>query len=126
MWRNTDVLRFVGWLREYNDNVGRDRAAGFYGLDLYSLYNSIAEEYYRSMFRGRVSSWNLRDRHMADTLERLIEHFQRNGEPPKAVLWAHNSTRDCINFRAAVLLLTSPRQVYAIFNACRITAAIAH
>lgn len=50
-----------------------------------------AEEYYRSMFRGQVSSWNLRDRHMADTLDRLVSHLERQGRRPKVVLWAHNS-----------------------------------
>ncbi|HET7094395.1 MAG TPA: erythromycin esterase family protein, partial [Thermomicrobiales bacterium] len=50
-----------------------------------------AEEYYRAMFRGRVSSWNLRDRHMADTLERLMEHLGQTWGEPKIVVWAHNS-----------------------------------
>jgi erythromycin esterase-like protein len=51
-----------------------------------------AEEYYRTMFRGRVSSWNLRDRHMVETLNALIEHFDQKGQhPSKAVVWAHNS-----------------------------------
>lgn len=46
-----------------------------------------AEKYYRAMFSGFVSSWNLRDQHMADTLLRLLE---RDPEA-KAVVWAHNS-----------------------------------
>ncbi|HYF19599.1 MAG TPA: erythromycin esterase family protein [Ramlibacter sp.] len=51
-----------------------------------------AEQYYRSMFRGRVSSWNLRDLHMADTLQALSAHLQeRLGEPPRMAVWAHNS-----------------------------------
>jgi erythromycin esterase-like protein len=50
-----------------------------------------AEEYYRSMFRGRISSWNLRDRHMADTLDALLDHFDRQGLGSRAVVWAHNS-----------------------------------
>jgi erythromycin esterase-like protein len=50
-----------------------------------------AEEYYRTMFRGRVSSWNLRDRHMAETLDALIGHFDRKGLRAKAVVWEHNS-----------------------------------
>ena len=50
-----------------------------------------AEEYYRSMFRGRVSSWNLRDRHMAEMLDALVEHLERGGQPAKVVVWAHNS-----------------------------------
>jgi erythromycin esterase-like protein len=50
-----------------------------------------AEEYYRTMFRGRVSSWNLRDSHMAETLEALAQHLSRDGEPAKIVVWEHNS-----------------------------------
>jgi erythromycin esterase-like protein len=181
MWRNTDVLDFIGWLRDYNDSLPQDRVkAGFYGLDLYSLHGSIeavlkyldkvdpeaaerarnryscfehfgddtqaygysagfgltdpchdevieqlvelqrcaseysqgdgqvaedeffyaeqnarlvksAEEYYRTMFQGRVSSWNLRDRHMADTLDALVAHLDRDGRRTKVVVWAHNS-----------------------------------
>lgn len=47
-----------------------------------------AERYYRTMFGGRVSSWNLRDRHMAETLDRLLGHL---GPESKVVVWAHNS-----------------------------------
>lgn len=50
-----------------------------------------AEEYYRTMFRGRVSSWNLRDSHMAETLDALVRHLSRDGEPAKIVVWEHNS-----------------------------------
>jgi erythromycin esterase-like protein len=181
MWRNTEVLAFVEWLRAYNAALPAGRPKiGFYGLDLYSLYTSMAavlsylekvdpeaarrararygcfehfgedtqaygyaasfdlskscedevvqqlhelrrraaeygqrdgrvaadeffyaeqnarlvkdaEAYYRMMFRGRVSSWNLRDQHMADTLDALVAHLQRQGERPKVVVWAHNS-----------------------------------
>jgi erythromycin esterase-like protein len=49
-------------------------------------------EYYRTMFAGRVSSWNLRDQHMADTLDALADHLTRQrGRPAKIVVWAHNS-----------------------------------
>jgi erythromycin esterase-like protein len=181
MWRNADVLDFVGWLREHNDGVtGYGRQVGFYGLDLYSLNHSIhavlqyldkvdpeaarraryryscfedfgedaqaygyaagfgltqscerevleqlvelqriasdyaridgrvaedehffaeqnarliknAEQYYRTMFGGRISSWNLRDRHMFSTLEALDAHLSRVGQPAKIVVWEHNS-----------------------------------
>ncbi|MBW4646420.1 MAG: erythromycin esterase family protein [Goleter apudmare HA4340-LM2] len=182
MWRNTDVLHFVNWLREYNDDLPRNAArAGFYGLDLYSMYASIeavlnylnrvdpeaaqraryryscfehfdedtqhygyaagfgltpsceqgaleqlqelqrrsaeyiqkggrlaadeyfyaeqnarlvknAEAYYRSMLQGRVSSWNIRDRHMAETLDQLVAHLShQQGKPAKVVVWEHNS-----------------------------------
>ncbi|QBS45355.1 erythromycin esterase family protein [Nocardia sp. CS682] len=58
-----------------------------------------AEAYYRAMFDDLVSSWNLRDRHMADTLDALDSHLYRYGEQsalgagPEAriVVWAHNS-----------------------------------
>jgi erythromycin esterase-like protein len=50
-----------------------------------------AEEYYRSMFRGRQSSWNLRDSHMAETVETLAGYLSRRGQVPKIVIWAHNS-----------------------------------
>jgi erythromycin esterase-like protein len=50
-----------------------------------------AEEYYRSMFERRISSWNLRDTHMADTLDALLAHLGRRLERPKLVVWAHNS-----------------------------------
>jgi erythromycin esterase-like protein len=181
MWRNTDVVNFVDWLRAYNDQQPRAERAGFYGLDLYSLFTSMsevlayldkvdpeaadearkryacfdhygddsqqyaysaglghsescqrevitqlqhmqqrsaaymqrdgiaasdaffyaqqnarlvknAEEYYRTMFRGRVSSWNLRDRHMSETLDALATHLdETRARPTKIVVWEHNS-----------------------------------
>jgi erythromycin esterase-like protein len=51
-----------------------------------------AEAYYRSMYLSQVSSWNLRDRHMMETLNELEHHLGRHGgDKPKIVLWAHNS-----------------------------------
>jgi erythromycin esterase-like protein len=50
-----------------------------------------AEEYYRQMFRGRVSSWNLRDRHMAESLDALTTHLGNETQPARIVVWAHNS-----------------------------------
>lgn len=47
-----------------------------------------AEQYYRAIYRGSTASWNLRDRHMFDTLRALLEH---RGPHAKAVVWAHNS-----------------------------------
>jgi erythromycin esterase-like protein len=43
------------------------------------------------MFRGRVSSWNLRDTHMAETLDALVAHLGRTARPRSVVVWAHNS-----------------------------------
>lgn len=50
-----------------------------------------AEEYYRAMFRGRADSWNLRDGHMASTLEAVRDHLAERGDEPRVVVWAHNS-----------------------------------
>jgi erythromycin esterase-like protein len=47
-----------------------------------------AEQYYRIMYRGSRDSWNLRDRHMFDTLQHVM---QARGPGAKAVVWAHNS-----------------------------------
>lgn len=41
MWRNADVLDFIGWLRTHNDELPRDEKVGFFGLDLYSMYRSM-------------------------------------------------------------------------------------
>lgn len=178
MWRNEPVRDFVEWLRERNDGRPEAERAGFFGLDLYSLYASLeavlgylddrdpelaatarsryscllpfsedpalygqavvtrryqdcedeavemlqdllrqrlrltegpgapeaafpffdaaqnarvvrdAEAYYRQMFYGTVSTWNLRDTHMMGTLQALLTFF---GPDAKAVVWAHNS-----------------------------------
>ncbi|WED44459.1 erythromycin esterase family protein [Legionella cardiaca] len=51
-----------------------------------------AEVYYRSMFEGRASSWNIRDRHMYETLNTLADHLEnRFDRPAKIIIWAHNS-----------------------------------
>ena len=171
MWANDDVVEFCRWLRGFNAGRAARRRVGFYGLDVYSLWDSMhaligwlrenepdqvdravqalacfepfgedgaeyafanrfapspceqtvvdllhhlceergsrrfdsdpeerfsaeqnaavvvgAERYYRAMVQGSAESWNVRDVHMADTLDRLLEHA---GE--KAVLWEHNT-----------------------------------
>jgi erythromycin esterase-like protein/predicted phosphoribosyltransferase len=50
-----------------------------------------AEAYYRSVFLEEVSSWNLRDRHMAETLDALVTHLGRKGRRAKLAVWEHNS-----------------------------------
>jgi erythromycin esterase-like protein len=49
---------------------------------------NAAEHYYRIMYEGSTESWNLRDRHMFDTLRHVLDH---RGDDAKAVVWAHNS-----------------------------------
>ena len=50
-----------------------------------------AEAYYRSMFLEEVSSWNLRDRHMAETLDALVQYLGRRRHNAKIAVWEHNS-----------------------------------
>jgi erythromycin esterase-like protein len=51
-----------------------------------------AEAYYRAMFASREASWNLRDTHMAGTVDALAAHLEEtSGAPARLVLWAHNS-----------------------------------
>ena len=51
-----------------------------------------AEIYYRTMYSGQVSSWNIRDRHMAETINILADHLEnRRNKPAKIIIWAHNS-----------------------------------
>jgi erythromycin esterase-like protein len=50
-----------------------------------------AEAYYREMFTGRSNIWNLRDRHMSNTLSALRRHLQEQGRAGRIVVWAHNS-----------------------------------
>lgn len=59
---------------------------GFFSAEQNARLVRNAEEYYRSMFGGRVSSWNLRDRHMTDTIAEVAEW-----RDSKVVVWAHNS-----------------------------------
>jgi erythromycin esterase-like protein/predicted phosphoribosyltransferase len=50
-----------------------------------------AERFYRATFRGGVEGWNIRDLHMAETLDALVAHLERTTGSAKVVVWAHNS-----------------------------------
>ena len=76
---------------EYAGRDGQVAADDFFSAEQNARLVKNAEEYYRSMFRGRVSSWNLRDRHMAETLGNLVRHLESKGREAKVVVWAHNS-----------------------------------
>ncbi|HEY8458976.1 MAG TPA: erythromycin esterase family protein [Blastocatellia bacterium] len=77
---------------EYAQRDGWVAADEFFYAEQNARLVKDAEEYYRSMFRGRTLSWNLRDRHMAETLDALVAHLDRQGGPmAKIVVWAHNS-----------------------------------
>ncbi|MER6981982.1 erythromycin esterase family protein [Streptomyces carpinensis] len=173
MWGNTDVVAFTRWLRRHNEQRPAGHRVGFFGLDVYSLWESLhavlahlrehdpdrvehaleayrcfepytedpqsyalatryvpegcepqvvslltelrrqaaqaaapdgslaefaarqnaevlagAERYYRAMLDSGPDSWNIRDHHMTDTLDRLMDHY---GPDAKAVVWEHNT-----------------------------------
>jgi erythromycin esterase len=171
MWANWEVVALAEWLRHHNEGNPSAERVGFYGLDVYSLWESLYEvigyleqhhpdalpaayraflcfepyaedpqeyaratlfvpdacrqevldllrtvreraaedaagnvtnldaimnaeavtdaaAYYRTMVGGGAESWNLRDRHMADTLDRLMRHY---GPDAKAIIWEHNT-----------------------------------
>ncbi|ROS42351.1 erythromycin esterase family protein [Amycolatopsis thermoflava] len=81
----SDVLRLLASLRETGDVPGLDD--GFVARQNAEVVAG-AERYYRTMVRGDVESWNVRDEHMTDTLYRLLEAY---GPSAKAVVWAHNT-----------------------------------
>ena len=171
MWANQEVAEFLTWLHRHNLARPDAERVGFYGLDVYSLWDSLreiiawleanapdavpaamrawtcfipfredphqyalrtrlvpetceadvvalltevrcraqgralddegafdaaqnaevaagAEHYYRTMVRGDRDSWNIRDRHMADTIDRIAQHL---GPTSKGLVWEHNT-----------------------------------
>lgn len=172
MWANWEIVALAEWLRKHNEKLPVNKKAGFYGLDVYSLWESLdaiikyldkkdpktkhtavnalkcfepysddegqsyarsslmvpklceeevidlliqvrknmatyntdpeavmsaeqnasvianAEHYYRAMVRPGPESWNIRDHHMVDTLERIMKF---HGENAKAIIWEHNT-----------------------------------
>jgi erythromycin esterase-like protein len=172
MWANEEIVELVEWLRQHNDGEKERNKVGFYGLDVYSLWDSLhavidylgrkdpaalaaarrafrcfqpygdegaeyaraaamapksceeevialltqlrhnqprfeqdgresffvaeqnalvvknAEAYYRTMIHGDAESWNVRDRHMVQTLGRLMRF---HGPDAKAIIWEHNT-----------------------------------
>ncbi|MGZ5037769.1 MAG: erythromycin esterase family protein [Usitatibacter sp.] len=76
---------------EYLSGDGHVAEEEFFDAEQNAQLVIDAEEYYRTMFEGGVSSWNLRDRHMAQTLEALARHLDRRHGEAKIVVWAHNS-----------------------------------
>ncbi|MGZ8160765.1 MAG: erythromycin esterase family protein, partial [Methylobacter sp.] len=70
---------------------GREAMDSFFFAEQNARLVKNAEQYYRLMFHGRVSSWNLRDRHMAETLDALMAHLNIQQREAKIVVWEHNS-----------------------------------
>jgi erythromycin esterase len=172
MWANWEVAALAEWLHKHNKDLAVNKKVGFYGLDVYSLWESMqaissylektdpaalkyvqraldcfepfnvregfsyaersyglsescqkevtglladlrrrmagynsdheavfsaeqnalvavnAERYYQVMLRGEEASWNIRDRHMGETINRLM-HF--HGNDAKIIIWEHNT-----------------------------------
>jgi protein-L-isoaspartate(D-aspartate) O-methyltransferase len=65
-----------------------DDGEAFFDAERNATVIREAERYYRTMYYGSRESWNLRDRHMFDTLRAVLHH---RGESARAVVWAHNS-----------------------------------
>ena len=76
---------------EYARRDGRVTADDLFFAGQNARVAANAEHYYREMFRSRIGSWNLRDRHMAETLEALRGFLPTQGSPARVVVWAHNS-----------------------------------
>lgn len=75
----------------YQQHDGRLAADEYFFAEQNAKLVKNVEQYYRLMFERDTSSWNLRDRHMADTLEALDKHLTTQNGKAKIVVWAHNS-----------------------------------
>ncbi|HAK07642.1 MAG TPA: erythromycin esterase [Spartobacteria bacterium] len=76
---------------EYLQRDGQVAADAYFFAEQNAVVVRNAEQYYRNMFRREVSSWNLRDTHMMDSLVSLADHLSKQGAPAKIIVWAHNS-----------------------------------
>jgi erythromycin esterase-like protein len=85
----------VSQLLELNRRAGelaeKDGGEDFFYAEQNARLVKNAEQYYRLMYRSDVSSWNLRDRHMAETIVALENHLLNKEGNAKIVVWAHNS-----------------------------------
>jgi erythromycin esterase-like protein len=91
-----DMLRELqGRARDYMQHSAADAGTSAQDAFFYAQQNARlvknAEQYYRTMFKGRISSWNLRDSHMAETLDAVARHLSQDGKPARIVVWEHNS-----------------------------------
>jgi erythromycin esterase-like protein len=81
------VVKELRELLAHRMQLMADDGEAFFDAEQNARIVRAAEQYYRAMYRGSAASWNLRDRHMFDTLQRLMAHH----ENARAVIWAHNS-----------------------------------
>jgi erythromycin esterase-like protein len=76
---------------DYAGRDGRVAADEFFFAEQNARLVKNAEEYYRTMFAGRAESWNVRDRHMTETLGELLRFLDQTRRGARLVVWAHNS-----------------------------------
>ncbi len=82
------VVRILTDLLQRELDYAATDAAQFFDASQNAHLVANAERYYRVMYYGAQESWNLRDRHMFDTLQRVLDW---TGPDSKVVVWAHNS-----------------------------------
>src|SRR5207249_5514755 len=83
-----EVVALLRALRKKAAGFPGDGAEAQFAAEQNALVLKNAEAYYRAMIGGGPESWNLRDRHMTQTLERLMKH---HGAGAKAIVWEHNA-----------------------------------
>ena len=92
LWVNAscerEVVRMLTDLCRNAPKYQQDGREGFFNAEQNALVARNAERYYRAMVHGGAASWNVRDEHMMETLERLLEH---HGPQSKAIVWEHNT-----------------------------------
>jgi erythromycin esterase-like protein len=87
----TQLVELRAAAAEYALRDGRVAADDLFFAERNAQVVATAERYYREMFRSHAGSWNLRDRHMAETLDALIRFLESRDRAPRVVVWAHNS-----------------------------------
>jgi erythromycin esterase-like protein len=84
----TELHRRAAELANRDGRVAEDE---FFTAEQNARLVKNAEQYYRTMYKSDVSSWNLRDKHMVETLVSLEKYLERYQKPAKLVVWEHNS-----------------------------------
>ncbi|HZI40885.1 MAG TPA: erythromycin esterase family protein [Gemmatimonadaceae bacterium] len=78
-------------LRARSPEYAQDGREAYFNAEQNAFVARNAELYYRTMVRGGSQSWNVRDHHMVDTLDRLMAHHRQVNPDAKAIVWEHNT-----------------------------------
>jgi erythromycin esterase-like protein len=79
------------WKTSLKAHVAHPQADDLFAVLQHARVVKNAEAYYRKSFTGQASTWNMRDQHMAETLDALASSLDARGRPTKLVVWAHNT-----------------------------------